>query len=1325
MSSSYNPNLSSAVETVVLISQRQNNVVPSPHRSVASLLRVGIPLGVLAFMLLFPRPAMAGCVGENDVECTPDEAEYRDGIYYVNEKPDTRVYVTLDPAKDIVTSGNHGVAIYNFSGNAFLLGSSNDITTSGDNASGAIVASYGGHAGVSIGKVHTRGDWSLGVNVVGTGFANVQADSVVTEGDHSAGIAVLARDGIASAYVNSVTTHGVEAIGISIGAEQFDPTLPFASGSVEVRAGSVSTFGDGSTGIDFSTGVLSGRADVVVNEVQTSGDYAAGIRGTGIGASMIKASSVTTSGDDSTGIFSDKYLGNEEIIVGSVATVGARSHGITAFNQYGNIRTIAGTVATHGDESDGIFQRNLNGSVLVDARQITTSGSHANGVTSYSVFDRAEAVIGKVETSGYASAGVFVAGGKGLTASISEVRTSGDDSVGVRLITGTAGVGLPTLKGDLVATIGSVATSGAYATGVSVTAFGGLDLAIGTVHTSGEGAIGVFTNVTEFDPQKLRVERVVTEGDLATGILIGQRVATPDGTIDAVIGEVTTMGNGASAIMIDQALTEAKVMSVGAVTTSGDYSHGFDLSYSRAGSVEIVAAGKIVTSGDGARGITASPWGATTLITAADIETSGANAAAISVDLLIPASAIENQLSSVDILAGAIRTSGDGAHGIDISVVRETDDGGVGGAATALAPPGDVFVKSGLISVSGLDSIGIRINSVGTARIETGDTLSRHAAAIELATLEAAELLVGGRTEAGGTTAVSIMGADVTVGIGRDGSITGPTDALVVSAKGYLPPPDDGGEGGVGVDFRVSSATGGGAAVIDNAGSIRADGGDAIRVLAGEATITNRGLIAGGITLAGGNDSLLNSGALELQRTIDFGTGSDILVNSGTVRLRPAAARPVTIALRGLERFDNAGGSIDLRNGAAGDIVSLSGGYVASGNATLALDIGGNAADHLVIAGAASGKTKILLNPLRAGQAMLLGAPLTLVSTGAGSQADAFTLAETADGFVRYDLQQERASGRYRLTTQASASVYRLGKLQDGLQALGLRTTDAWSAHMADVQDKGGGGARLWGQAFGGVETRDQQRVIAGDAEDLETRQDIYGTQLGYDLIAAEDANAPRAGLTATYLSSKQRFDVGSEKARFETIGLGVYGGVQAGVLFLNLLGHYDHNWTKLSDAALNWSDRVQGDSVGLSGEVGARLGDERLFVVPAVSLAWQRSQLDDVQALGQSIAFDDANGLRGKAGVRVGGMTGTTGSRLIYYASGRYVHEFAGEGRFTLVSNGVSQSITNHRIGDYGEVGLGLRLELSARVSAFAEGVANIGEVSGGNGRAGIRVGF
>jgi hypothetical protein len=67
--------------------------------------------------------------------------------------------------------------------------------------------------------------------------------------------------------------------------------------------------------------------------------------------------------------------------------------------------------------------------------------------------------------------------------------------------------------------------------------------------------------------------------------------------------------------------------------------------------------------------------------------------------------------------------------------------------------------------------------------------------------------------------------------------------------------------------------------------------------------------------------------------------------------------------ITGQTSFANSG-TIDLQDGAVGDVLTINGAFVGSGGSNLAIDFTGTAADTLVINGAASGTTTVNVTPV-------------------------------------------------------------------------------------------------------------------------------------------------------------------------------------------------------------------------------------------------------------------------------------------------------------------------------------------------------------------------
>lgn len=139
------------------------------------------------------------------------------------------------------------------------------------------------------------------------------------------------------------------------------------------------------------------------------------------------------------------------------------------------------------------------------------------------------------------------------------------------------------------------------------------------------------------------------------------------------------------------------------------------------------------------------------------------------------------------------------------------------------------------------------------------------------------------------------------------------------------------------------------------------------------------------------------------------------------------------------------------------------------------------------------------------------------------------------------------------------------------------------------------------------------------------------------------------------------------------------------------------------------------------------QLGDDIYFIEPVASLAWTRTDLDDIDALGQRLEFDTANGIRGKFGANFGGRGDMGGGNwLTYFASTKVVSDFGGKNRLTLVSGSQNEEISMKRPSTFGEGVLRLGYLTGNGFEAFVEAEGEIGkdhESIGGS--AGIRLNF
>jgi fibronectin-binding autotransporter adhesin len=1292
-----------------------------------------------------------------------------DGIHAVNTNySGGHISVTVG---SVSTAGDYAWGVFADSYHGNVAVDAGTVTTSGDNGTG-IIAIANGQPGLD---PYAHGFYRL------SAFVTLSADNVITTGDNATGILTISAGQTkysgTSIDVGNVSTSGINSAGI-------DARSYFPGSSVDINAGTVTTHGDSSDGIDANS---AGSITITTNGVSTDGAYSDGIHatiqpsGAQTSAINIAANDVSTTGIGSKGIYANALVPLSDITIEAnhVSTSGNYAYAVLALSHSGDIKIDASDITASGIYSGGVAGVSRYGDVSINANGVTVTGPASSGVVALALGGRAVVVAKDIDA--YYNA-VFV------NADSVDITTSGTisgiiagtarDSLTLHndaAVTGAismtlAGGGIP---GDLLID-GDGSTTSSYGHGVSaLNASGGsISLTQGSVTTTGDGSDGVVASVGNGSPAPgkapvspnilVDLQNVTTSGARARAITLnnaaqgGNAVAVVHGTVatsgtsaqgvhaysangmaGAQLNAVKTEGDFADAVHLDGKSVLLNV--TGPISTQGNLAIGV-AAYGGNGGIKIADSGSIATSGIDGTGIRASAPGDITITGSGSITTTGADSVGIQATEVkrhrelysyVPRSYVptfgpphddprvkETPVtgSTITIAANAVATAGDRSDGIFAS-----------------ASTGAVKITTNSVVVTGADSVGIFAEDKAVSA-DSGNTSSAKSTAIELRGYDTAALNVRGLTTSGSGDAVQLQGSNVTLTVAAGGNIHGVTNGVVIDATPHVTPvvtywghvPNYNYYAPVQPAPPANPAPG--KVTVANGGTIVGGTGYAVQVSNGVANISNSGRIDGAVKLGANGDVVTNSGEFNATKDSDFGTGTDLFTNSGTVRVMTAAA--ANVSFLGLEKFDNAGGLIDLRNGHAGDVLTLTGNFVGSGGARLALDVKGTMADNLVVQGAATGKTNVVLANLGALQATLTGATtITLIKVGAGSATDAFSVATPNIGFIQYGLTYDAANRFFNLVGTAGSGVYRGLKIGEGAASAWNQSADVWTSHMTELRDADNAGPerRLWGQLHGQVDNRDEDRnvaVVGGTAlrYDLGYKQDHRGAQLGVDL---GNGGALTWGVTGGYLSSKLKYDGADEKVKYGVVNVGLYGSYKSGPFFANGLLKYDRYSIEAESTALGYSDKFKARGYGARLEAGVRLDMSGLFVEPVASLAWQKTKIDDLKALGQLLDFDSQAGLRGKIGARFGGRHALgSGSALVFYGGANLVHEFLGEDGLTLFSGGTSEHVDNERIKSYGQGLLGLNFVSAGKFSGFAEGNANLGgSYKGGGGRVGLRI--
>ncbi len=831
---------------------------------------------------------------------------------------------------------------------------------------------------------------------------------------------------------------------------------------------------------------------------------------------------------------------------------------------------------------------------------------------------------------------------------------------------GSAGV-LIASPADVIANLGIVETLGADAPAVSIISDPQACILL--------GAGSCDANLT--------ADQITTNGPNSAGVLVNA-----PGQIVADLGLVDTNGNGSPAITLITDPAVCILLGAGAcgvtlgggtdgqgpdVDTDGDDSPG----------VVIVSPGPIDadvddvdTDGDNSPGIDIDGGEGPITVDFGDVTTDGDNSPGVTVD----------GTGMIDVTGDSVTTGGANSPGV---VVTGADD--------------DVTVDVGAVTTTGPGSNGIDVTTT------TGDQ-----------TITAGPVLVTGAGSSGivatatGCANVSVTArADVTSasGIGIDAA-----SACSVSIT-TLPGADvSGGLAGI-------EATSGTGSTIVIGGGVASSGGPALDVDGGAATVVvgPTGSITGVIDLTDNADTLTNNGILTANASSNFGAGADLLTNNGVIRVDGQRT------YAGLETLTNTG-LIEMRDGATGDTLTIPGNYSGSGGAMLGVDVAGPAAsDRLIVSGAATGSTAV---SIAANGAFVGGA--TVVDAGTGTTAGAFTLPATTVGLTDYRLTFNAAANDFLLYGTPSGGALSAGLIAQGAREVFYRGNEAVAGHLGSFGD--GGTAEnprisraVWGQAFGMVQDRDVtiDSIAFGQASsaNLDSRQDWFGLQMGADLIGGGDSVL---GLTAGYIDSRLKLRSNPAAIEYGAWNAGIYGRASFGALFVKGLAKYERYSVDYRVPTAGVTAEADGDGWGGWLEVGARLGGDTFFVEPAASIEYARVDLDNFSAAGTDFGLDEENGLRGKAGVRLGAVLDTSPSLITAYGGVQAIHEFGGRDRLTLSNTGGTLGYDLPRTDTYGRATVGFSAVMASGVRGFIEGSADFaGGVSGGGARAGLSIRF
>ena len=1147
----------------------------------------------------------------------------------------------------------------------------NIVTTGGVGANGLVLNTAGRAATVTVGNISTSGANSFGVLSTGGTDLTLKAGNITTTGATSTAIDAGAQTGNISINAGNIsaTGRGLRTV---------------ANGTNTITVGNVVTGDRGILANGSTVSVTTGNITTSTNGGTTPGGYGVAAQAT-TGNSTVRTGAVNTV--NGAGIIASSASGAVDIGgCPSVSTVGNNSTAIVAqTGGTGSITINCGALTTTGDNSNGVFAVANGGNIVANITSVTTSGVGAYGLTANtSGTGTVTTNAGTIVTTGLGSTGLFSRAGTGaLDIGYGNITTSGLSSGG------NSAAALDVLSFGSVNLRGAGSTlrtngAGTYAAlvyGASITGN------LGNIVTTGAGAQGALIQInTGTGPVNLTVGNVTTTGNaltvtggaslvtLTTGTVTASELGA-NGTVISSTGAITFNGgkqtaNGATALRIAGGAGAINATVAGAATTNP----GNAVVITGTGPLTFVNTGAITTTGVTSNGINIS--GVTTAaVTCGDVSTTGANSPAV----VVAANGTTN------VTCGTVTTTGAASDAILVSNTA-----------------GTTTVTGGTTSATGAGSRGIVVTSsapaaTGLVTVNTG-AVTANGNAVVASSTGGANVVVnanGNVTSTTGTGITATTGGTTLVTIGAGTTTTGVQGASLQGVAGNT--------------------------LVVN-GTLRNTGGTTpYTVLAGgpfTLTLGSSGTIVGPLAFTTGNDTFNNQGTFALPASLDFLTGTDVLNNTGTLTAFTGNA-----SILGLETFNNSG-LIDMRDGAANDVVSLTNSnYVATGGASLGIDVVGsggvNLADKLIIGGTTTGTTTVLANFVN--PVIDTTGPLIVDATLNNLTAGQFVLGgTTSQGLINYGVQI-RGGDAYLVST-ADARIYDTVFVGRQMRDLWYESADAYSSY-ATARRISFGQERshplgIWAQLYGERQTagKDNRTATAfGSSFTVSDRMrtEFRGAQGGLDFGTANFV----IGVTGGY-ERAQGTTANASSIRTEGYNYGAYAqfGMTTGFYAGVLVKRDDYRTVYSNGAILNGYAEPHAHSTGAEGEVGFRTGGmNNINFDFGVGFAYVRTNLDTFNFGNIGFAKDEMTSERGQAHVRA-----TFAGPIAPFIEVRGFHEFRNDNTYLLQSGLTTSVLDGSNKGTWAriEAGIGGGSNGGPLISAWA----NVGDTTGFGLRAGFR---
>jgi hypothetical protein len=777
-------------------------------------------------------------------------------------------------------------------------------------------------------------------------------------------------------------------------------------------------------------------------------------------------------------------------------------------------------------------------------------------------------------------------------------------SAGTLTVVNNAAIGSPTGAPNTL-DLGITATS-AGTGAVSVTNNGAIGSATDRLVASGIQAS--ITNAASAAPLSV----TGTGAIFASGLGLDVDNAGTGTTTVNYTGAINT--TGATGVDVD-ALTGATAVTLGAVTAATNA-----VTVTSTGAQTITLNG--VTTGTAGSGVISDTTGARTIAVGAGGNVTGATQAIL----------LTNTGAATITNAGTI-----GAAVTDVAINAA--------AASAATITNSGTIRGDVILTAGADTL------TNTGILTAGD-LNFGAGADTLTNSAAGTITVAGATPILGLETFNNAGTvTAATGLTFDGGATALTNTGTLNAQGTLDfgaGADSFANSGAGIFNLTGATTLAGLETFTNSGRINLN----TFTLTGPAVaFNNTGTIdtSGSAGLAGFT-TFSNAGILDLAPGI-FTVPAAVFTNTGTI-LADEGASTIT----GQTSFASSG-TIDLQDGAVGDILTINSAFVGSGGSNLMIDFTGAASDELIINGAASGSTAV--NAAYLGGGFNLDGVLVVDTTT--STASAFVLGTVTGDSPLLAVDLVRIGQDFFLTAAPTEATF------NPLVVPGF-ATDIWyqsanEVFAETVKPATTSGLSFWGDVYISREKYgddDDSVVIDGVAFDVdnELKTKRHGIQGGVDY----GFDAGRVGLTGGYGWARAE---GNAQADLRAKGwnLGIYG--QFGGLtgfhgeFLAKHDEYDGEFT---DGAFD-GEEFDIRANGIDGSLGYRFGMGGAAVVDVhAGVSHVRTKVDDISAFGFNYDIGKLTSTRGRAGVRA-----ILGGSLAPYVDATVYHEFSDDGEVQL----------------------------------------------------------